>query len=195
MSSRFVILTQCSTHWSVLTCDGHKHFCRACQTQIHGIELYSDEEIDRLRLESPGPLCGYVAGESLSLPRSRRAVLAGALLTAISPLFAQSGRVRIRVTDASGGAIAGAEGAVLDKDGNPIVTGIANESGDIVLTGLPIGDSRITVTKMGFKNLPLTVTIRNSDETKIDATLEVGPVTMGIILPTKKKRKRRWIFG
>jgi hypothetical protein len=173
------------------------------------------EEIDKLRRESPNRLCGYLAGESLPQPRSRRAVLLGALLTAVSPLMAQSGRVRIRVTDLTGTVIPGAEASLLGIDEKLILAGRADKAGEIVLTGLPIGDSRITLTCPGFKNLPLVVTIRNADELNVDAKLEVGPVTMGIFLdaphktvtaPTpqveppsqvsqpKTNRKRWWIF-
>lgn len=91
--------------------------------------------------------------------------------------MAQSGRVRIRVTDATGAVIGERpEASLLGNDAKPILTAHANEVGEIVLTGLPIGDSRITVTWPGFKNSSRIVTIRNADELKIDATLEIGTV-------------------
>jgi hypothetical protein len=108
-------------------------------------------------------------------------VLAGALLTAISPLMAQSGRVRIRVTDATGGKIPGAEASLLGN-GDKLTVGRADAAGEIVLTGLPIGESRITLSHPGFKSLPLVVTIGNSDELNVDAKMEVGPFTMGVIV-------------
>jgi len=118
-----------------------------------------------------------LVGESPPPSRSRREVLVGVALTAISPLMAQSGRVRIRVTDSSGTLmIPEAEASLMGKDDKPILTAHANEAGEIVLSGLPIGDSRINVSCRGFNNLPLIVTIRNAEELKIDAMLQLGSV-------------------
>jgi len=101
-------------------------------------------------------------------------VLAGVLLaTAVSLLLAQAGRVRIKVTDLIGAVIPGVEASLLGPDEKPILARRANESGEIVLSGLPIGDSRVILSKPGFKQLPLVITIRNADEVKVDAKLEV----------------------
>jgi len=142
--------------------------------------------------ESSGRLCGYVAGESLPQPRSRRTVLVGALLTVISPLMAQSGRVRIRVTDPTGAVIPGAEASLFGTDNQPKLIMKADDLGEIVLTDLPIGDSRVIVSCRGFSSLPLTVTVRNSDEVKVEARLVLG--TMGTMVKVERKRKRWWIF-
>lgn len=83
----------------------------------------------------------------------------------------------------------------MGKDEKPLLTERANTAGEIIFTGLPLGDSRITVTSPGFKNLPVIVTVSNADELKVNAKLEVGSVVMGIFLePAHKKRKRWWIF-
>jgi len=88
--------------------------------------------------------------------------------------MAQSGRVRIRVTDASGTVIPQAQASLIGGDGKPTLTVSANEVGEIVLTDLPIGESRLRVSRPGFKSLALTLTVQNSDELKVDAKLEVG---------------------
>jgi len=181
VSSRFVILAPCSKSWSDLTGEGRRRFCSECQTHIHALEQYSDAEIEDLRRESGGHLCGYMAGESLPPPRSRRAVLMGALLTAISPLMAQSGRVRVRVMDAAGAVIPGAEVLL-----SGVLVGRADQRGEIVLMGLPIGESQLTVTRSGFKNLPLVITIRNADELNVDAKMEVGPFMMGLFVEARQ---------
>ena len=95
------------------------------------------------------------------------------MLTAISPLMAQSGRVRIRVTDMRGEVILGAEASLLGADGKPQRTEVANEAGEIVLTDLPWGDSKVRVSARGFSGRPLTVTVRNGDELKVDTQLEI----------------------
>ena len=119
--------------------EGRQRFCPDCHTYVHALEQYSLKEIESLQRESADRLCGYIAGESLTQLRSRRAVLVGVLLTAVSPLMAQSGRVRIRVTDASGTLIQDAEAYMTGKDHKLILTR-ANEAGEIALANLPIGD-------------------------------------------------------
>jgi hypothetical protein len=176
VASRLAILNPCSKRWTDLSGEGRERFCPDCQTHVHALEQCSSEEIEALRRESPDRLCGYLGGESLPQPRSRRVVLVGALLTAISPLMAQSGRVRIRVTDPAGEVIPGAEAFLLGPDGRPQLTKQADDLGEIVLTDLPIGDSRVNVSCQGFASLPLTVTVRNGDEVKVEARLALGVV-------------------
>jgi Carboxypeptidase regulatory-like domain len=90
--------------------------------------------------------------------------------------MAQAGRVRIRVTDASGAVVSGAEASLLGSDGKPKRTVKANAEGEIVLSDLPIGDSRLRVIAQGFYTLPLTVTVHNADEIRIEAKLVIGTV-------------------
>lgn len=178
MSARFAILNPCAKRWTDLSGEGRKRFCDECQTDVHALDQYSVEEFAELKRKS-GRVCGFLAAEPLPEPRSRRAILIGAFLTAISPLMAQSGRVRIRVTDVTGAAIPGAEASLLGGDEKPTRTVKADEAGEIVLTDLPIGDSRLSVKHAGFKNLPLTVTVRNGDEVSVNVKLEVSDSRMG----------------
>ena len=128
------------------------------------------------------------------MPRSRRAILVGALLTAVSPLMAQSGRVRIRVTDSSGTAVVPrAAVSLLGEDDKPLRSLETDEMGETVFTDLPFGDSRLTVTCPGLKNLALTVTVRNSQEVRVDAKLEVGTM-VGEVVAIKPKRRWWHIF-
>ena len=120
-------------------------------------------------------------------PRNRRAILVGALLTTVSPLFAQTGRVRIRVTDVTGAVVSGAEGSLLGADNKPKRTVRANDHGEIVWTDLPMGNCRFRVTMLGFRDRRLTVTLRNSDEVKIEAQLEVGAL-LGEVITVKYAR-------
>lgn len=103
-------------------------------------------------------------------------ILVGALLTAISPLMAQSGRVRIRVIDASGAVISRADVSLLGVDGNPQRRLQTDDIGEVVITDLPMGNSRVRISSPGFDTQPLTVTVRDSDELKVDAKLYVGTV-------------------
>lgn len=176
MSERFAILNPCAKRWTDLSGDGRKRFCDECQTYVHALDQYSVEEFVELKRKS-GRVCGFLAGESLPEPRSRRAILIGAFLTAISPLMAQSGRVRIRVTDVTGGVIPRAQIALLGPDDKPLRTEQADEMGELVWTDLPFGESSISVTSVGFATRRLIVTVRNAEEMKVDAKLNVG--TMG----------------
>ena len=71
--------------------------------------------------------------------------------------MAQSGRVRIRVMDVTGAVIPGAEASLPGPDEKTILAGRTNKDGEIVLVGLPIGDSRVTVTSPGFKTCRLSL--------------------------------------
>ncbi|HSR09521.1 MAG TPA: carboxypeptidase-like regulatory domain-containing protein [Bryobacteraceae bacterium] len=192
MNPRFAILNPCHKRWTDLSGDGRKRFCDECQTNVHALDQYSLEEFAELKRKS-GRVCGFLAGESLPEPRSRRAILIGAFLTAISPLMAQPGRVRIRVTDASGAVIPGAVASLLGEDGKPTRTAYANEAGEIEFSDLPMGNSRFVVQRPGFKNLPLTVTLRNTDEVKVQAQLE-GAFFVGEIVTRRPKRHWWQIF-
>src|SRR5579862_1965377 len=120
MSSRFTIANPCSKKWTDLPGDGRERYCDACRKSVHAIAEYSREERDQIWRNSCGQVCAFLSGESVPVPRSRRAILAGALLTAISPLMAQAGRVRIRVIDKNGGAIPTAMASLLDAGGKTI---------------------------------------------------------------------------
>jgi len=101
--------------------------------------------------------------------------------------MAQAGRVRIRVTDPTGAVVPTARASLLGSDDKPVRTEQVNESGEIIFTDLPLGDSRIAVVSPGFPTRRLTVTLRNGDEVRVETSLGVGFV--GEIVPI---RKRRW---
>ena len=113
---------------------------------------------------------------SLPVLSSRRAVLAGALLTAVSPLMAQNGRIRVRITDASGAAVAGANGRLLDSDGTTVQTALSGKSGELSFAGLSSAQWRINVISVGFKTFKVLTNLWYSKEIIIDARLEVGTV-------------------
>ncbi|HXP87568.1 MAG TPA: carboxypeptidase-like regulatory domain-containing protein [Bryobacteraceae bacterium] len=203
MAQQFSILNPCPTRWSDLTGEGRKRFCPHCQRDIHALDQYSTEEIETLRRESSGRLCGYLAGESLPPARSRRAVLVGALLTAISPLLAQSGRVRFRVSDQTGALVPDAEISLLDKENKVLLTQHADNAGTAVFTGLPMGVARFTVASPGFSTMPVAVTISSGKEVKVWANLMLSVIGESIEVPApeptgaaarKRKRKRWWVF-
>lgn len=185
MSEHFAILNPCQKRWSDLSGDGRKRFCDECKSFVHALDQYSSAEIDDLRWNSSGRVCGFLTGESVPQPRSRRAVLVGALFTAVSPLLAQSGRVRVRVTDVSGAVIPGAQVSLLGKDRKPRRSLQTNENGETIFTDLRKGNSHFVVSRPGFDSLPLTVTVQTPDELRVDAKLEVS--IMGSFRP-----KRRW---
>jgi len=157
---------------------------------VHAIELYSSAELERVQADSNGHVCGMLPGVSPEQTRSRRIVLVGALLTAISPLMAQSGRVRFRVTDPTGAVIPGAAASLLGQDETTMETHLANSVGEVAWTDLPIGNSRFMVVSAGFKKRIITVTVRNNDELSVDVALEVGEAIMGIFLESSLKAKK-----
>jgi uncharacterized surface anchored protein len=119
-------------------------------------------------------------------------VLVGALLTAISPLMAQSGRVRIRVTDVTGAVISGAQVSQVGSDRMPIQTATSDSSGEAVFANLPMGDCRFVAASPGFVQRNLTVFISDTDEMKVETTLEIS-VMVGEVVMIGRKR-RWWLF-
>lgn len=191
---RFSIPNPCQKTWADLRGDGRERYCETCRTSVHAVEQYSQDEWAKLWRESDGHVCGLLCKESPPEPRSRRAVLAGALLTAISPLMAQAGRVRIRVTDPAGTVIPGARVSLLGPDNTPTRTEQTDERGEIVFADLPVGDCRLAVAVIGFSTRRLTVPVRGGDELKVEAVLQVGfvgeVVTVTQDAPLIKKPER-----
>jgi len=193
VSRQFTILNPCSRHWDELPGTGRARYCDTCQTLVHDFREYSPEEWDQVRSQSNGRVCGYMAADISPVQPSRRALLAGALLTAVSPLIAQSGRVRIRVTDATGSVLPSAEATRLGTDDKPMDYMRANERGEVVWTGLPMGVCQFAVWSPGFNTYRISVIIKNADEIQAYAQLELG--TLGSFVEiVNKKRQRWWIF-
>jgi hypothetical protein len=105
--------------------------------------------------------------------------------------MAQTGRVRIRVTDAAGAVVPAAVASLLGTDDKPTRTAQANGVGEIVFTDLPFGDCRFAVVASGFRKRPLTVMLRNGDEVRIEAVLEIANLGEVVMVG---KRRRRWLF-
>jgi hypothetical protein len=106
--------------------------------------------------------------------RSRRAILVGVLLAVFTPLWAQTGRVRIRVIDPRGLVVPAATVSLLGTFDQPIRTEVANDAGESVWTDLPLGESHLRVIVPGFKSRLLTVTVMEGEEQMLDARLELG---------------------
>jgi len=177
VSSRFRILNPCSKKWTDLRGDGRQRHCDECGKNVHAVAQYSNKEWDELCRTSNGCVCGFLGGESAPESRSRREVLVAALLTAVAPLMAQNGRVRIVVKDPTGALIPNAEAVLQGGDGKPTR---ANDAGEIVWSDLPLGSSTFVVSSLGFASRPVTVTVWNGDESRAEVTLEVG--TMGTVI-------------
>jgi Carboxypeptidase regulatory-like domain len=118
--------------------------------------------------------------------RIHRAILVGALLAAVARLWAQTGRVRIRVTDTTGAVVPMAQVSLLGADNQPMRTFSSNDAGETAWQDLPLGDSRFQVSMRGFNSQRLTVTVRDSNENTVEAKLEV------VSLPGILRAKRKW---
>lgn len=70
----------------------------------------------------------------------------------------------------------------------------SHQSGEAVVTGLPLGDSRFAVTSPGFQKRQLTLTFHSEKEVKVEVHLSV-PVT-GLIIDVKAKPRKRhgWLI-
>lgn len=189
MDGNFAIPNPCSKKWTELEGDGRARFCSKCQTHVHAIADYSPDEWNRLWQESGGHVCGFLCGESMAPPRSRRAILVGALLTTVSPLFAASGRVRRRVIDPNGDPLPKTNIELLDRDNKTVQSVETDDSGQAVLIGIPLGDSRFGLEDPGLQKRELTLTLRNDKEVKVEVHL--WPPIVGTTVSVKPKPPRK----
>jgi hypothetical protein len=113
----------------------------------------------------------------------------GALLTAVLPLFAATGRVRFRVLDSAGDSVPKASISVRDSEDKTVQCVESDESGEAILTGLPLGDLRFAVTSSGFVKRQLTLTFHGEKEVKVEVHMWV-PIT-GTIIEVKPKPPRK----
>lgn len=128
--------------------DEKRRFCTECGHDVHALAAYSEEEWAALLAK--GRVCAYSAGETL-VPQSRRSVMAGALLTTIAPLLAQSGTARVIVTDVTGAPVGRAEVNLRCADGK-LRAMVSDGSGVAAFQGLPLGTCEVNVKSPGFKS-------------------------------------------
>jgi hypothetical protein len=88
-----------------------------------------------------------------------------------------------RVTDQSGGVIAGAQVRVVDSSGNEISRTASDDRGVYGFSGLSDGNYRLEFEIKGFKKLVMNnAQIRNGLGSQQDATLQVGDITQAMIV-------------
>ena len=193
MGGNFAILNRCPRKWADLEGQGRARFCNVCQTHVHAIAEYSPKEWNQIWRESNGRVCGLLCGETLGPPRTRRALLIGALLTAFSPLFGATGRVRFRVLDPDGVVIPRVSISLMDSNERVVRTLETNESGEVGWTDLPPGDSLFLVSLPGWPTKRVNITFRNAKEVKAEVHFSL-PV-IGDVIEVKGKRKKHngWI--
>jgi hypothetical protein len=150
MCGNFAIPNPCPKKWQDLEGEGRARFCGTCQTHVHAVAEYSIEEWTKLWQESDGRVCGFLGCETVTTPRSRRAILVGALLTAVAPLWAASGRVRFRVINPSlGTPVQGASISLMDSSDQAVRTRETDEAGELLWADLPLGDAVFLVRPSG----------------------------------------------
>ena len=174
--------------------DGRARFCATCQTHVHSIADYSPKEWNQLWRDSNGHVCGFLSGASPTPPRSRRAILFGALLSVVSPLFAASGRVRFRVKDPTGALVDGASVSLIGKDNQAIRTLRTEKNGELVWTDLLLGNSVFQCRAFGFESRPITITIRSPKELKVEVYLRMPTVGQTVILDDKPEKHHGWLI-
>lgn len=81
--------------------------------------------------------------------------------------------------------------AVFDREDKTDQCVESDESGEAVMTGLPLGDSRFAVTSPGFVKRQLKLTFHNGKEVKIEVHLRVAIV--GTIIEVKPRKHNGWL--
>ena len=80
------------------------------------------------------------------------------------------------VADQSGAAMQGVTVTATNQATNIAYTGVSNEAGNYIITGVPIGSYVIAVDAQGFKGVQSTVTISAAQTARVDFKLELGTV-------------------
>ena len=179
--------------WADLQGHGRERHCDSCGRSVHAIEQYSEEEWSQIWNNSTGRVCGMLCQESWLEPRSRRAMLVGAFLTALSPLMAQSASVRVRVVDPLKLMMPEAEVSLLGPDKEPIRTE-ETTNGEVVLMGLPVGNNRLRIKSPGWQTRFLTVTLRNRREVKVEVGLQIPVIGETVEVKEKPRKRNGWLL-
>ncbi|MBM3724873.1 MAG: hypothetical protein FJW40_05565 [Acidobacteria bacterium] len=109
--------------------------------------------------------------------------LAGTMMLAAGMAWGQSftGRILGTVTDASGGAVAGAQVKAVDASTNHTQTATTNETGNYFLNEVPRGEYSVEVSSTGFKQfLRRGIQLNVGQQARVDVRLEVGSVTESV---------------
>ncbi len=180
MNPQFTILNPCPKRWSDLVPDpstARKRFCDNCQRDIHDHAQYSPQEWAQLWRESGRNVCGLLYPDPIpEPPLSRRLMLMGALLSFVSPLFGQSGSVKIHTEDGTKAPIRGARIELLDRDGKPIREQKTDENGDATFGDLSLGIQKSRVSSQGFVTAESSVIIDGGGPVSMRVALVVGTV-------------------
>lgn len=80
------------------------------------------------------------------------------------------------VADESGGAVPGLTVTATNQDTNVPYTGVTNEAGNYVITGVPIGSYLIVAELQGFKGVQSRVRLAAGQTARVDFTLQLGAV-------------------
>jgi hypothetical protein len=149
--------------------DDRRRFCAECGRDVHAVAAYSEAEWAALLAK--GRVCAYSEGES-----SRRAVIAGVLLTTISPMLAQAGVLRVVVVDSSGAPVGKSSVTVVGTDGT-VRNLEADSSGVVEFVGLPTGSCEVKVEGLGFQVWRAKLAVSTG---MVDARLEVSEPLIGV---------------
>ena len=110
----------------------------------------------------------------------KKLIISAMLLASVIALYGQgtSGQITGSVTDASGAVIAGATVAAVNDGTGLKRDAVTNEQGNYLLSPLPPGVYRVSVTKTGFRSVARTSLTLAVDQTvRMDIALELGTVS------------------
>ena len=125
------------------------------------------------------------------MSRGRFAVIVPTLLAAISPLLAQTGSVRVRVTDPLGARISDAVASFLDKDKKVIRQARSDRMGELILTNLPVGDGNVEIDIPGFRHMTwIGLKVGAQGETLLSVQLQPARINVDYVGPGPVPVKR-----
>jgi hypothetical protein len=105
------------------------------------------------------------------------AVLLVSILHAVAAAQVTTGDIVGRVADESGGVLPGATITAQNIGTGDLRTTVARDTGDYLVTLLPIGNYLVRIELQGFSIQETKVAVRSGEQIRVDARLRVGSVT------------------
>ena len=179
-------------NWDQLVGDDQQRECHHCKTPIYSLSEFSDHELIQIKRQAGGKLCGKEARPASKA--SRRGVLFGLLLSLVSPLRGQSGKIRFRLLDPNDAVIAhSAMVTRIAADGKDLQAKTTSETGEVSFEGLAPGLTQFRFTAPGFLSLTRSFPVRDEDTAVHQVTLTVDKTCcVGVVIIPKESPLRRW---
>lgn len=181
---------ECSEDWDAMPGDSKGRHCASCNKRVHDLAAMTDAEIHNALSRAGGRICARMAGLAMAAVVTMIEPAAAQQKTAPSTCELPAEGMRViegSVADHAGAVLPAAE-LVVRRDGGEIrcVTGADGK----FRIGVAPGIYSVTIASTGFKPYQNREIDVRAQSVRIDAKLDIGPITMGIFIVDSRKPRR-----